>query len=178
MQSFNKLNLDVKKTVETTLERAKGWLKSSYPSDVRQDSKLKIDVRYLGERIPFAPLETINEKQFKNKKIDYSKKPVFIQMQRGKTNVVLQRYLFIDKDKNEKTSYSIFIQARDGNMYRCIETENGEIIDSGNHLLALAVQQDKDFGALICFVKKGEKVAKTTPKWNLNQKMIEARKTR
>lgn len=178
MQSFNKLNLDVKKTVETTLERAKGWLKSSYPSDVRQDSQLKIDVRYLGERIPFAPLETINEKQFKTKKIDYSKKPVFIQMQRGKTNVVLQRYPFIDKDKKEKTSYSIFIQGRDGNMYRCIETEHGEIIDSGNHLLALAVQQDKDFGALISFVKKGEKVSKTTPKWNLNQKMIEARKTR
>ena len=99
MQSFNKLNLDVKETVETTLERAKGWLKSSYPSDVRQDSKLKIDVRYFGERIPFAPLETVNEKQFRNKKIDYSKKPVFIQMQRGKTNVVLQRYPFIDKDK-------------------------------------------------------------------------------
>lgn len=177
MQSFNKLNLDVKKTVETTLERAKGWLKSSYPSDVRQDSKLKIDVRYLGERIPFAPLETINEKQFKNKKIDYSKKPVFIQMQRGKTNVVLQRYPFIDKDKNEKTSYSIFIQGRDGNMYRCIETEHGEIIDSGNHLLALAVQQDKDFGPLVSFVKKGEKVAKTTPKWNLN-KIMQARRER
>ena len=178
MQSFNKLNLDVKKTVETTLERAKGWLKGSYPSDVRQDSKLKIDVRYLGERIPFAPLETINEKQFKTRKIDYSKKPVFIQMQRGKTNVVLQRYPFIDKDKKTKTSYSIFIQARDGNMYRCIETENGDIIDSGNHLLAVAVQRDKDFGPLISFAQKGTKIATPAQKWNLNQKMIEARKTR
>ena len=176
MQTFNKLNLDVKKSVETILEQAQGWLMGEYPSEVRQDSKVKIDVRYLGERIPFAPTETVNEKQFKKKKIDYSQKPVFVRIQRGKTNLVFQQSPFIDKDKNEKNSYSIFIQARDGQMYRAIQTADNEIIDGGNHLLVLAAQQDKDFSKLFSFVKRDNATpVETQKKWNLNQLMQKSR---
>lgn len=171
MPSFNQANIDVKNTVETTLNRAKNWLLASYPSDVRQDAKVKIDVRYAGEKTPFEPLETFNEKKYATKSIDYAQKPTFIQIQRGKTNFVLQQQL-----NKGQTSFSIFIQAYNGNMYRIIQTPDGKIVDAGEPLLIQAAQRDKDFSKLVSFVKLDDKKAITShKKWNLSQIMQKSR---
>ena len=51
MPKFNTQNLDVKQTIEATLDRAKGWLFGSYPSAVLPEQKIKVDVCYPGEKI-------------------------------------------------------------------------------------------------------------------------------
>ncbi|MBE6446020.1 MAG: hypothetical protein E7021_01245 [Alphaproteobacteria bacterium] len=178
MSSFNQCNLDVKNTVKSTLKRAQKWLLASYPSDVRQDSKVKIDVRHAGEKTPFAQLETFDERVYASKKIDYTKEPVFVQIRRGQTNIVLEHHFSGSKTQPKKESYSIFIQARNGDIYRVVETPDGQVVDGGNPLLVRAAQQDRDFSKLIDFVKAGNPV-ENKGKWDLNQLMIQSRlKTR
>ena len=176
MTSFNQQNLNVKRTIESTFERAKRWVFSSYPSLVIPEKNIKIDVRYPGEVIPSSQNEDwgvpLSEKDF-----DMTQKPTCVIIKRGETEFYLRRNTFFDAKKNQKNSYIFAIHAQSGHNYRIIETPDGTIKDQGNSLLLLAAQKDPDFKHYISFIFKNEteNICVNTQKWDLNKMMKESR---
>jgi len=94
MQNYE--NLDLKKTVETTFERAKGWLRAKYPSAVNSKSNFEIDVRYPGESIPTTGENILIETAWTpmSSKINFDKAPSLILFRRG-NNEVFMKKIFI-----------------------------------------------------------------------------------
>lgn len=176
MSPLKKTNLDLRKTIETTLRRAQKWIYACYPSAQLEGKKLNIDVRYFGEKIPSLNAETPNIKQYEQD-VDYQKKPVYVCFSRGKTSIVLKRNQFLDFNRREKTSYSLHIHARSGHEYTIMESPDGEILDNGYPELINLVQEDEDFGAYISFISRDnpQPIASNPPKWNLFEIMTNSR---
>lgn len=174
MHKFSK-HLDVKKTIETTLDRAKGWVFGTYPSSVLQGKNVKIDVRYPGEDIPSSH-NFIREKS-SDETFDLSAQPVSVMIQSGKDRVLVKKCNFVDDDGYQKTSYVMSIHT-ENLYYRIVETPDGTIKDYGNNLLPWAIQKDKDFSPYISFFSKDEKENKcvSTQRWNLNQMRTQSHK--
>ena len=174
-----KENLDLKKTIETTLENAKGWSFANYPSVRDPNKKIQIDIRYLGESIPTLAGTPLNNQDILQHPVDYSKKPVYVHFRLGKADVILQHNSFIDStDNREKDSYSFFIRAGNGAEYRAVECPDGSMVEKGNKLLLWAVKKDQDFGHYISFVLKNEKLSDHfhSEVWQLSKMMANARR--
>ena len=175
MSLLNQQNLSLKRTIETTFDRAKGWLLAQYPSSVCPNKKVTIDIRYPGEEIPSSQCEIFSSPRLK--KIALDQKPVYLSLKRGGNEIALKRNVFTDIHGRKTTSYILAIHSSSGIEYRVIETHDGTIKGQGNPLLLLAVQQDKAFGQYISFALKSN-LGNTLPdsqKWNLNQVMQKSR---
>lgn len=175
MPAYNQLNLNVKKTVETTMDRAKGWLFAKYPSAVNPNIDIQIDTRYLGESIPASRIEIFSTPLTKHG-LNFQDKPICIIMRRGSTEIYLTRDTFYDNHEKKRTSY-VFSIYTPSNSYRIIETPDGCIKDQGNHMLLWAAQKDKDFGQYISFISKDSQyvVSSNEPKWTLSEMMRKSR---
>ena len=171
MPKFNLQNLDVKKTIETTLDRAKGWLLGTYPSALIFDKKIKIDVRYPGEDISSFGINK------NNRPLDLSAQPTTVVIQRGDSRILLKKDSFYNKEGLEKASYVLSIHTPYKQNYRIIETPDGTIKDQGNSSLLWALQKDKDFSSYISFFSKDEKenTQISTQKWDLIKRMTQSR---
>ena len=171
MPKFNLQNLDVKKTVESTLNRAQGWSFGTYPSALIFDRKIKIDVRYPGEDISSFGMNK------NDRPLELSEQPTAVIIQRGDLRVSLKKKPFCNQGGWEKTSYVLSIHTPYEQNYRIIENPNGTIKDQGNSLLLWAVQKDKEFSNYISFFSKDEKenTQISTKKWDLTKKMTQSR---
>ena len=175
MPAINQQNLDVKKTVEATMNHAKGWLFAKYPSAVNPKTNIQIDVRYLGEFIPNSQMEAFSTPVSK-KGLCFQDKPICLIMKRGNTEVYLRRDVFLDIKERKLTSYILSIHTPTNN-YRIIETPDGDIRDHGNHLLVWAARNDKDFGRYISFISKDQQLINSSDKsqWALDKIMQQSR---
>lgn len=175
MPKYNKQNLDVKKTIETALDRTKGWLFGTYPSSVLQGRNVKIDVRYPGEDIPSS--HNFIRCKHSDDDFDLSAQPVSVMIQSGKDRVLMKKCHFSDNTGNKKTAYVMSIHT-ENQYYRIVETPDGTIKDSGNHLLLWAIQKDKDFAPYISFFSKDKKenVCVSTQRLNLNKMAFHTQK--
>lgn len=160
-------NLDVKKTVESVLDRAKGWVLGRYPSSLNPDHDLRIDVRYPMSAVP-SQSDSYN----------FSSKPTCVSFQRGNMRVTLSRNASLSENGWERPAYMISIFTPYREKYKIYETLNGKSIKTeGNPFLLSALKKDIDFNYYINFFTKDEhensKIA--TQKWNLNEMMIQSR---
>ena len=172
---FNQQNLDLKKTIETTMDCAKGWLFAKYPSAANPKINIQIDMRYLGEFVPNSKIEVFSTPVSK-KGLCFQDKPICLIMTRGNTEIYLRRDVFFDIQERKLTSYILSIHTPSNN-YRIIETPDGDIRDQGNHLLLWAAQKDKDFGQYISFISKDCQHVGSSDKsqWVLNEMMRQSR---
>ncbi len=173
----NKQNIDVQKTVETTLMRAKGWCFARYPSSLYPESHINIDVRYMGENLPFLFNATTNP-EVKEFPISFQKKPVFLHLRRGQSFIEFKRVPYFDPIKlNEKRSYSIFIHGKQGEEYRIVQTLDGKICEKGNHLLLWALEKDPELSHYVSIISNKDKRPKAyqISNWELNKIMTKTR---
>ena len=177
MQNYE--NLDLKKTVETTFERAKGWLRAKYPSAVNSKSNFEIDVRYPGESIPTTGANILIETAWTpmSSKIHFDKAPSLILFRRGNNEVFMKKNIYKTNAGVEEKSYILGIHSGSGANYRMVETPDGTVRGVGNSNLLFAVHQDKDFGQYISFVLKGQQnsIPPNAIQWKLNDIMIRSR---
>lgn len=160
-------HLDVKKTVETTLDNAKDWVFGKYPSSLNPDFDIRINIHYPMSADP-------SQKDNYN----FSSKPTCVSCQRGNMRVSLSRNASLLENGWEKPAYKISIFTPYGEKYKIFETLNGKTIkEEGNPFLLSAVQKDMDFNQYISFFKKDEpensRIA--TQKWDLIEMMEQAR---
>ena len=159
--------LDVKKTVESTLDRAGSWILGKYPSSLNPDLDLRIDVRY--------PMSTVPSQ---SDSYNFSARPTCVIFQRGSMRVTLSRNASLSEKGWEKPAYMISIFTPYREKYKIYETLNGKSAKTeGNPFLLSALQKDIDFNHYISFFTKDEhensKIA--TQKWNLTEMMIQSR---
>ena len=159
--------IDVKETVETTLDCARGWILGKYPSSLNPNLDIKIDVRY--------PMSAISSQ---SDNYSFSSKPTCILFQRGSMRVTLSRNASLLENGWERPAYMISIYTPYREKYKIYETLNGKNIKTeGNPFLLSAIQKDIDFNRYISFFEKNEhenlKIA--TQKWNLTEIMMQSR---
>lgn len=159
--------INVKKTVENTLDRAREWVLGKYPSSLNPDLDIKIDVRYTNST-------TSSEGDTYN----FSSKPTCVLIQRGTTKIALGRNSSLLDKGWEKPAYKITIFTPYREKYRIFETLDGKTIkDEGNPFLLSAIQKDPDFTQYISFFTENEQENSqvSTQKWNLNTMMAQSR---
>lgn len=160
----NTSNLDVKKTIDTTFENAKGWLFAKYPSKQHPESNIQISVQYPESFSADNPSGMI---------MDFSQMPTILSIRRKQTHILLSRDAFTDlADGKEKVSYSIQIKAL-GKDYRAIETPSGEVLEQGDLVPLRYVQTDEELKKYITFISKFDKepIANHSKKWRLDKTM-------
>ena len=164
----NKKEINLKLTVETTLDKFKGWSLGKYLSSKIPGVNIRIDARYPGEKIPGNSLRFTQP--------DYSAKPDWVSIRRGKTEVTLYRDAFHDNVGKEKNAYVLTIHTADKD-YRAIEMPDGTFLEQGNPLLLWAIQRDKELSSYINCVNKNDKASqKVVPsQLDLNQIMTHNR---
>lgn len=164
---------DVKRMIETTLDRAKGWAFGKFPSS-QEESTLYFNIQY--------PTKIVHSDSGDTAVYDFSK-PNFASIRRcGKNpaDIFLSRDSFVDSDdKKEKTSYRLSIRMG-GKRFQAIETPDAEVLTQGDFGVLMRILQDDDFKHYIAFTPPEEKnnQKKQLPKWNLDKMMERARPSR
>ena len=164
MISQNTSNLDIKRTIDTTFENARGWLFAKYPSTQNPESNIQISIHYPERFSADNPSGMI---------MDFSKMPTHLSIRRKQAHILLSRDAFIDPaDEKEKVSYSIQIKAL-GKDYRAIETPTGEMFEQGDLIPLRYVQTDEELKKYITFISKFDKepIASHSKKWRLDKVM-------
>ena len=163
MMPQNTSQLDIKETIETTFENAKGWLVAKYPSTQNPESNIQINVHY----------PEIFSTDTSSLIADFKQLPVCLSIQRRWDSVLLCRDVFTDlEDGKEKVSYSIQVRAPMKN-YRAIETPLGEVYEQGNLDLLKNIQTDEELNKYISFISKADKkpISSHSKKWQLDKVM-------
>lgn len=154
MSSSNQL--DLSKTVETTLSRAKEWLLASYPSK-NTDAKIRIDVNYPQN--------------------DITAEPESVSIFRGNTHITLGKTALYGFNSKKQNMYSMTIHTASGYNYAIRETADFGINESGEKRLLTLLQRDNELSQFITFVLKNdpEPITSQQPKWNLDKLMEHSR---
>ena len=147
--------LDLKETVETTLENAKGWLLATYPSQKDPADKIQIMVNY--------PKNNVQEK------------PESIRIFRGNTYITLGKNSAYTSENKKQTSYGLTIHVISGQTFSLCETPLWGRNEGGEQSLFKALQQDTELNQYISFVPKNQKIQSQKPKWSLNRIMQNSR---
>lgn len=145
--------LDLKRTVESTLDWANGWLKADYPS-TQSKNKLRIDVEYPDN--------------------DLSQKPIAIRLSRGNNLVRLKKETSKSSKNKDIVSYSLNIHTASGKNYNITETSLTGRTESENEVLLEALQKD-ELGQYIFWISKKAPVVLNICGWDLNKMMQKTR---
>lgn len=169
MNKPNKQNLDIKKTIDTTLDRAHGWLLGQYPSSLNHDINIQLNVYYPGQNIPHSANEGYTSY---DSKLNLNGEPNCIIIKRAGNEIFLKRNVHYVRGL-KKQSYILSIRSQNNSKYRIVETPDGSVFDKGNHLLLWALQIDPDFKKYISFFSKNKEENNNvcTQKWDLDHQM-------
>ena len=170
--TYDSQNFDMKRTIENTLERAKGCFLARYPSLKYPNDDFHIDVRYPGEGIPSCAGDIIPT-SMDSSRMDLSTKPVCIIMKRRGTEVYLRKNTYTNQHNRQKHSY-IFSIYTPTHHYRAIATPDGCVKEEGESLLLVALKRDEDFNKYISLINKDDQTP-TAPLWPMKKIAIAAR---
>ena len=144
--------LDLKKSVDATLTKAKGWLSASYPSSQKPKSQIKIAIDYPENNLRRTPECVI--------------------ISRGQNYIKLEKRTFGAED----FSYNFHIQSPSAIFHMSYSSRWGGV-NTGNPLLLKALQMDPELSQYISLVERGSKRIKPGQKklWDLNKIMQNSR---
>lgn len=144
---LNSKTLDLRKTIDMTMSHNKNFLFQKTESEMKQDSKLFLDVRFLGDKLPYTH-SVLNQYYNPDKPVDYSKLPIFMEIHRDSDLVRLTRNPIHPDQDDTLYSYSMYIKSS-GLSYFIIQAPDGYTADTGNSILLDAIQYDADLSNLI-----------------------------
>ena len=150
--------LDLKKTVDATLIRAKGWWMASYPSSEKPNSKIKITITYPKDNF---------------KKDNFKKTPKCVLISRGNTEIGFGKYTTMD---TKEASYVFYFHSPAGN-FTIQQTPDWGRTETGNPALFNDIQADPELSQYVSFIEMGSKRIKKSQKkpWQLTQIMQNSR---